>query len=136
MAIMRLPVDLRTARAELIVQAMSATSTGRIFLYDGEMPENADTEVTTQVLLASLPLSPVPAVAAAGVITFNPIEEITAIATGTATWARVLDSASGIAFDGDVSDYNGTGLIKMSSTEIVQNAPVKINSGVLTEGNA
>jgi hypothetical protein len=80
---------------------------GLLRFYDGAQPVTADTALGAQVKLAELALSATPfAVAAIGSIIVNAItDDLSADATGTATWAsfvtaagvRVLDVAVGIA---------------------------------------
>jgi len=67
---------------------------GYLRIYDGVQPASADDAVTTQVLLAELRFgTPAFGAAVAGVITANAItKESNAPASGTAAWARLLQS--------------------------------------------
>lgn len=67
---------------------------GYLRIYDGSQPASADTGVTSQVLLAELRLNATAFGApSSGVITANAITpEDAALASGTATWYRVLKS--------------------------------------------
>jgi len=67
---------------------------GYLRIYDGAQPAAADDAVTTQVLLAELRFgTPAFGAAVAGVITATAItKESSAPASGTAAWARLLQS--------------------------------------------
>jgi hypothetical protein len=66
---------------------------GFIDFYDGTQPADAQTSVTTQVLLGSLTFSNPSSVAAAlGVAVANAITSVLCAASGTASWARVRKS--------------------------------------------
>src|ERR1044071_4130976 len=76
---------------------------GTINIYDGTRPTNANTAVTTQVLLASLTLpSPAFTTATNGQCTAHTISSVTASGTGVATWFRMLKSDATVILDGNV----------------------------------
>lgn len=76
--------------------AINAENSGFLDIYDSTgtgQPATPDVAVTTQVKLASLPLSATAfGAAAAGVKTANAITSGTGLAAGTATWARFYKS--------------------------------------------
>lgn len=122
-------LDALSARIDL---ASGSPNAGRIDIYDGSQPANANTAVTTQVRLASLTFAdPNAAAAAAGVLTFNTIQEdSSADATGTATWARIVDGDGNTVFDCDVGTSGTT--IVLNTASIVAAGPVRITSFTLT----
>ena len=76
--------------------AINAENSGFLDIYDSTgtgQPATPDVAVTTQVKLASLPLSATAfGAAAVGVKTANAITSGTGLAAGTATWARFYKS--------------------------------------------
>lgn len=113
-----------------------AADSGYIRIYDSTgtgQPANADTAVSTQVLLAELRFAAdaFPA-ATAGVLTANAItSDASADATGTATWARILKSdGTSVLFDGSVG--TATANVILNTTSIVAAAVVSCSSLTLT----
>lgn len=112
---------------------------GKLRIYDGTIPTNADTAISGQTLLAELTLSdPSCAAASGGVLTFNSItEDSSANASGTASWFRIVDSDNNAVLDGDVSTVAaGTGDLQLDSTSITAGQTVSVSSLTITEGNA
>jgi hypothetical protein len=100
---------------------------GYLRIYDGTQPANADTAVSTQVLLAELRFAATSAPAAVdGVLTFNDLTaEDAALATGTASWYRALsDDGATVVMDGSVGLSNANMVI--DNTSIVAGAQVSI----------
>lgn len=110
-------------------------STGKLRIYDGSRPASGGTATT---LLAEIPFAnPAGSGASSGVLTFTvPISDSSANASGTATWARVVDGSSTFVADMDVSDTAGSGELKLITTTIVATQPVQISSFTITAGNA
>jgi hypothetical protein len=107
----------------------NALDLGYIRIYDGSQPANADTAVTTQVLLAELRFgADAFGAASAGTITANAItSDASANATGTATWARILASdGSTVWFDGSVGTSSAN--VILSTVSIVAAAVVSCSS--------
>lgn len=131
MANMRIATDTRNGMLDALNTKLNAGSgAAKIRIYDGTQPANANTAVSTQTLLAELPCSdPAAASAASGTLTLSAItNDSSADATGTATWARVLDSDNNAIFDCDVSSNAGSGTLKLNTTSIVSGGPVAITS--------
>lgn len=86
-----------TARNILDVGLSPLFDTGQIDLLDGTQPADADTAITTQVVLGTITL-PNPAFAAAtdaapgALATANAIAPTIGIAAGTTTWGRAYQS--------------------------------------------
>lgn len=125
---------LRDARLQAVIDTIDAgAGAGEIRLYDGIRPATGGT-VTN--LIGTCVLSDPCATISSGVLTFNPIsDDVSADATGTITWARIVDSNGVFVMD------LGCG-IAASGEEIIFNTVsaqlggvITILSGTLTEGN-
>ena len=105
---------------------------GTIKIYSGTQPATADTALSGNTLLATLTFAdPSAPAASAGVLTFNAIvEDSSADATGTATFARVADSNAATIFDCDVGTSGAT--INLNTVSIVTGGPVRITSFTVT----
>lgn len=106
---------------------------GYLRIYDGTQPANANTAITTQVLLAELRFNATAAPAASGgVLTMNSItQDSSADNTGTATWFRALKSdGSTVVFDGSVSTSGAN--LNLGSTSITSGASVAVTSMAFT----
>ncbi len=127
-------VSVRNARLDAITSAIGAS--GKLKIYSGSQPTDADTALGAQVLLASLALSATSAPgASAGVLTFNAItNDSSADATGTAAWFTITTSADVRVIDGTVGT-SGTDMI-IDNTSINSGQVVSCSSFVITAGNA
>lgn len=126
----------RNARLDLIKTAIDAgAGAGLLRIYDGTRPATGGTATT---LLAELTFSdPSAAAASSGVLTFSAITaDSSANATGTATWARVVDSTGAFVLDMSVTASGGGGDLQLNSTSITSGQNVSCSSATLTEGNA
>jgi len=106
---------------------------GYLRIYDGTQPANANTAITSQVLLAELRFNATAAPAASGgVLTMNAItQDSSADNTGTATWFRALKSdGSTVVFDGSVSTSGAD--LNLGSTSITSGASVAVTSMTFT----
>ncbi len=108
-------------------------ASGRLRIYDGTKPTNADTALGAQVKLADLALSATAfAAASSRSITANAITTDTAAVAGTASWAtfttsggtRVMDVTAGVTADSPD--------LVLDSKIIQTNADVAVTSCVLT----
>lgn len=93
-----------TSRNTAADAVAALANTGKLRIYDGTQPANANTAVSGQVKLAEFTF-PNPAFAAAsgGVATANPIDPVAVIATGKATWFRIVKSdGTTVVCDGNV----------------------------------
>lgn len=92
-----------------------------------------------EVLLATvICASPAAPAAAGGVVTFSPVLSVSAVASGTATQARITLSDDTIEMNTlTVSDQNGTGDVRLGQTGTVINEgdEIAVTSIVITEGN-
>jgi len=105
---------------------------GSIRFYSGPQPINANTALAGNTLLATLTFgSTAFAAASGGVIVANAITPAAAVATGSATFARVLKSdGTTVVMDVPVATIGGG--LNLSTTAIVTGATVSISSFSLT----
>lgn len=108
---------------------VALANSGKLRIYDGAQPTDADTAIGAQVLLAELTLNATAfgASSGAGLATANAITSATAGATGTAAWFRVVKS------DGTTKLWDGTvgtsGCdLNLSSVSIVSAGSVAVSS--------
>lgn len=111
---------------------LDAGNTLSLVIYNGTIPSTLGAAVTTQTPLATFTFSDpsfgAPAAVTGGVaMVAAAIAAVEASATGTATWFRILKDTTTIA-EGDVTDTNGTGALKVSSTSILEGIDVSIVS--------
>jgi len=107
-------------------------NSGLIEFYTGTQPVNANTALSGNTLLATLTFgSTAFGAASAGAITANAITSGTAVASGTATFARVYKSdATTVVMDVAVGT-SGSGIV-LPTTTITSGLPVQITAWVHT----
>jgi len=132
-AVLRVADLARNAQLNAIRDLIDAgAGPGLCRIYDGAQPADADDAIVAQVLLCEIALAdPSAPNAAAGVLTFTPrtgASAGTAIADGTATWARILDSNGLPIFDANVGEAAATPSLVINSEDIVTGGPVEIQS--------
>jgi hypothetical protein len=112
---------------------------GRIAIYSGSKPANADADVGAGTLLATLSLaSDAFAANSSGSVAFNSITSDTdAAASGTAAWFRIYKAADGATgssatkrrLDGSITATGGGGDMELDNTAVTQHGTVAITSG-------
>lgn len=126
-----LDVLLRNARLNAITTF--AGNAAKLRIYAGTRPATGGTATT---LLAEFVLgSPMAGAAASGVLTLNSVSSVAAVATGTATYARIVKS-DGTTFVADLSVGVSGADVNINTVSIVQDATIAFVSGTITEGNA
>lgn len=105
---------------------------GTIKIYTGAQPATGDTAETGTLLATFTCADPAWSAATGGVKTLDadPDLSATAVATGTAGWARVEDSAGNNVFDGSVG-VSGTDFI-INTTSITSGQATVLLSGTIT----
>ncbi len=140
-----MPLRLSTALAAAMANAVAAASdngadSAKIRVYTGAQPATPDTAASGTLLVEfdlPEPAFGAPADTAGGaVLTGNAIPEVPAAATGTAGWFRMLDGDGDALLDGHVTDTAGDGILKLSSTALIQNIDVAIVSLTVTQPKA
>lgn len=120
----------KTSRGELLATWLSS---GEIRIYDGARPANADTAISTQTLLVTFTLANPSGTVTSGVFTgTNPAAAMIAT-SGTAAWARVVDSSAVTICDVDVGVTSSGAVIELDSLSLTAGGYCTITSFVLTE---
>jgi len=126
---------VRNSRLHVVRDAIDAgAGAGFLRIYDGTRPATGGTATT---LLAELTFSdPCAGTASAGVLTFSAITaDSSANATGTATWARAVDSTGAAVADFNVATSGSD--ININSTSISSGVQVSASgTNTITAGNA
>lgn len=106
---------------------------GKVRIYDGSRPASPNVAVTTQVLLAEVPLvEPAFSAAVNGVKTLDGVPlATTGLAVGTATWFRMVDSNNVAVIDGSAGTT--TQDLVLDSAEVTVGVAVQILSGTVTQ---
>ena len=125
------------AASDAAINAVTATlNGGTVDIYGGTAPANADAVLGAAVLLASATLgTPAFGAAASGVATANAIgSDSSADATGTPSFFRLRNSASGVVYQGTAAatgaELNLSGL---SGGQIVAGGSVAVSSLTITQ---
>lgn len=134
MAVVRFKSTLKDSMLTQIAAALDAGATGALILiYTGAMPATPETAISGNTLLGTLTFATTAGAIAGGVFTAAAItEDSVADNAGTATWARITDSAGTPVMDVDVTSTTGSGAIKLNSTVIAAGGPIRISSCTLT----
>lgn len=105
-----------------------------IHLYDGTQPANANTAVSTQVLLVSLTIAGGFGTDSNGTITLGSVTNGTAGASGTSTWFRITKSDNTtIVMDGSVGTSGAD--LNLNTTTISSGQVVSITAGTIVRAN-
>lgn len=105
-----------------------------INIYNGTQPANANTAISTQTLLVSLPVSGSFGTDSNGTITLSAVTSAVAVATGTADFFRIFKSdGTTVVMDGSVGT-TGTDMI-LDNTSIATGQTVSITSGTIIRAN-
>lgn len=125
-----------TLRQSMLSQITTAlTTTSRLLVYTGTAPSK--TASPTGTLLATFTLAATPGTASGGVYTFTAPASVTAAASGTPGYGRMID---GTVDDGTHTEIQftcgvGSGELNFSST-LASGGTVSISSMTITEGDA
>lgn len=108
-------------------------ASGLLRIYSGTRPATGGAE-TTQLAELALTATAAPA-ASGGVLTLSSIsDDVSADATGTASWARLCTSAGAAVVDMSVSTSGSD--LNFDSVSFVAGGTVAVTSFVITAGNA
>jgi len=121
--------------ANAACDAMAAlANAGKLRIYSGSQPTDADTALSGQTLLAELTMgNPAFNAAVAGVATATAItSDPSADATGTATWFRLLQS-DGTTVISDGSAGTSSADLILATTSIVAAAVIAVTAFTLQE---
>lgn len=134
MGAVTLATAARDASANAIVDLVDAGSgAGYVQIRTGSAPASPQAPATGTLLVTVTLNDPAYGAAATGVCTLDvsPQPSGTAVATGTAGWARVHDSAGNAVFDGACSTSGA--LVNLATTSITAGAEIPITSGSYTQ---
>ena len=106
-----------------------------IRLYDGTQPTNANTAISTQVLLVSLTISGAFGTDSNGTITLGSVTNGTAVASSTATFFRIVKSdGTTVVMDGSVGTSGAD--MNLNTTTIASGQTVSITAGTIIRANS
>lgn len=113
--------------------AFDVLNGGKLRVYDGTQPTDADTALGAQVLLADLPLSATAfAAASSGSKVANAIStDTSADATGTATWGSLLTSGNVRKMDWSVGTSGAN--LNLNSVAISAGASVAVSAFTVSQ---
>lgn len=100
------------------------------WIYAGTRPALGGTP--SGELLVTIPFAAPVGTITAGVLVVTETNDAMCIATGTATWARIVNGAASPGFDCSVSDLLGDGDIKLDSVALFLGGQARIISGTWT----
>ena len=111
-----------------------AGSGALINIYAGTQPANANTAISTQTLLVSLPISGSFGTDSNGTITLSSVTSANATATGTATFFRIFKSdGTTVVMDGSVGTSGAD--MNLDNTSIATGQTVTITLGTIIRAN-
>jgi hypothetical protein len=121
---------LRNAKLDAITTF--AGNSGKLRIYSGTRPATGGA-ITTLLVELTMNATSFPA-ASGGTLTANAITSGTAVATGTATWARLFKS-DGTTIVMDLGVGTSGQEVTIATTSIVTSGTVSVSSFVITAGN-
>ena len=123
---------LRNAQNNALI---AYAGTGAIIkLYSGTQPANANTAITSQVLLVSLPIPGVFGTDTNGTLTLNTVTPSIVVATGTTTFFRITKSDNTtVVLDGSVG-LSSADLI-LNEVDLYPLETVTISAGTIIRNN-
>jgi hypothetical protein len=136
-----LGITLRNSRLSLIKDAIDLDAdeynTAKFLLYSGIRPvTEAEPDEYDNILLGEFALSWPCGSISNGVLTFVNPDDIFGLANGIAVWGRLLTVDDIFVMDLSVSNYTGSGDIKIDSTSIILGEKIHCQNFSITEGNA
>ena len=103
-------------------------------LYSGTQPANANTAITTQVLLVSLPIPGVFGTDVNGTLTLNAVTPSIVVAAGTASFFRITKSDNTtVVLDGSVGTASAD--LILNEIDLYPLETVTISSGTIIRNN-
>jgi hypothetical protein len=124
---------------ELTALIDAGTPPGTLVIYDGTPPADVGTALSGNTALATFTLNnPSSPAASGGVLTVDVDPDITvsASATGTATFFRIISQPGTAIIQGDITADGGGGALELDNTSITSGNDVTWQTLSITEGNA
>ena len=111
-----------------------AGSGALINIYAGSQPANANTAISGQTLLVTLTVSGSFGTDSNGTITLSTVTNGTAVATGTASFFRIIQSnGTTVVMDGSVATSDAD--LVLNNTSIATGQVVSISAGTIIRAN-
>jgi hypothetical protein len=134
MAVVHLSTAAQNAAAKAVGDLVDADAgAGKLLIYAGTIPTNANTSIGAQTLLATVDLATTAyGSPSTGTITGTDPASVNAVATGTASFFRQTDNSGDVVMDGDVTATGGGGTMQLSSVSIVSGGAVDITALTIT----
>jgi len=134
-------VRISTAARNASVNAVAAlvdagSAAGKLRIYTGTQPAGGPGDAATGTLLVEIPLAdPAYASASSGtaLADVDPVPTANASNTGTAGWARILDSNNNAIVDGSVTVTGGGGDFTVNTTTVTSGLAVNLTSHSLSQ---
>jgi hypothetical protein len=105
-----------------------------IRIYAGSQPANANTAITSQTLLVPLVISGTFGTDSNGTITLSTVTNGTAVATGTASFFRIVKTdGTTVVMDGSVGTSSAD--MNLNNTSIASGQTVSISAGTIIRAN-
>lgn len=124
----------RNAMCDAAVDRVDGGSgAGTVQIRSGSRPASANSAATGTLLATVTLADPAYGSSASGVATLTDPVSVTAVADGTATWFRVLDSNPATCWDGSVTATGGGGDMTLATTTITTGLAVDITGGSFTQ---
>lgn len=127
---LRFATARKTSRANLVKGWFDG---GEIRIYTATKPADSDTAITDQTLLATFIIPETSGTVSNGIFTGAAIAAAMIAATGTAAWARIVDSADATIADIDVGIVGSGSFFELDSLSFVEGAYCSITSFNYTE---
>lgn len=106
-----------------------------IRLYDGTQPANANTAIVAQTLLVSLTIAGGFGTDSNGTITLGAVTSGTAVASGTASFFRIVKSdGTTVVMDGSVGTSGSD--LNLNTTTVASAQTVSITAGTIIRANS
>jgi hypothetical protein len=106
-----------------------------IRLYDGSQPANANTAIVAQTLLVSLTIAGGFGTDSNGTITLGAVTSGTAVASGTASFFRIVKSdGTTVVMDGSVGTSSAD--MNLNTTTVASGQTVSITAGTIIRANS
>ena len=108
----------------------AGSNPARLRIYGGTRPETPAT-LPSSVMLVEIRLTKPAGTVAAGLLTLTQQEDGLITATGIATWARLVNGNDVTALDLDCTGTDGTGDVKLASTNLYLGGDARLVSAIL-----
>ena len=132
---MALQTSIETKAGALNGQLAYLDDGSTVEIYSGSQPAATTTAITDQVLLSVHDMNEVPfPVTTTATATANPVASATALATGTASFYRIRDSAGVCHRQGTVGVAGSGAELIIDNAAIVASGTVNIASYAITQG--